>query len=104
MGAVAAFHKLFERQRLFNLHHPELFICRSSRAAAYLKASPGGQQAATAPCAPAVVRRAARLPACNGTLTDRLAGSAAGSGVQGPAGGWQRHGRPCRPRAVQPAC
>ena len=40
VGAVAAYHKLFDRQRLFNLHHPELFICRSNRAAAYNKVSP----------------------------------------------------------------
>ena len=37
VGAIAAYHKLFERQRLFNLHHPELFVCHSNRAAAYLK-------------------------------------------------------------------
>ena len=37
VGAIAAYQKLFDRQRIFNLHHPELFICHSNRAAAYIK-------------------------------------------------------------------
>lgn len=37
VGAVAAYAKLFARCRALNISHPQLYVCRANRAAAFLK-------------------------------------------------------------------